>query len=66
MTLAVLPATLFPPESSTVTAGWVAQVAVLAPPLGWVVKPSLAAGPTVSVKGALVPLTKPEALADSV
>ena len=66
VTLAVLVVTVFPPESSTVTAGWVVQAAALAPPPGWVVKASWAAGPTRDGEGALVPLARPDELAVNV
>ena len=48
--------TTLPPLSWTLTAGWVAQVAPLAPPPGWVLKASCAAAPTVMLNGVLVVL----------
>ena len=48
--------TTLPPLSSTLTAGWVVQVAPLAPPLGWVLKASCAAAPTVMLNDVLVVL----------
>ena len=59
VTLVVFVATVFPPESSTVTTGWLVQVEVLPPPPGWVVKASWVAAPTVMVKATLVPLVRP-------
>jgi hypothetical protein len=54
VTALVFPVTTLPPESSTETLGWVAKVAPLVAPPGWVVKASCAAGPTVSEKVLLV------------
>ena len=48
--------TTLPPLSSTLTAGWVVQVAPLAPPLGWALKASCAAAPTVMLNDVLVVL----------
>ena len=55
--------TTLPPTSSTVTAGWVVQVAPLAPPPGWVVKTSWVAPPMVMVNGVLVAVASPVAVA---
>ena len=52
---------MLPPASSTVTAGWVVQVAPLAPPPGWVVKASFEAAPMVMVKLLLVAPVSPVA-----
>src|ERR1700733_6640683 len=46
--------TTLPPLSSTLTAGWVPQVAPLAPPPGWELKANCAAAPTVMLNGVLV------------
>ena len=48
---ALLPVTTLPPESSTLTIGWVASEAPQGPPTGAVVMASLLAAPTASVKG---------------
>src|SRR3954447_11891180 len=45
--------TVLPASSWTVTTGWVANATVLAAPLGWVVKTTLAAGPGVIVNAVL-------------
>ena len=47
---------VLPPLSSMVTAGWVPQMAPLAPPPGWAVKASWVAAPAVRVNGVLVAL----------
>ena len=52
--------------SSTLTAGWVVQVAPLAPPPGWVVKTSWVAVPAVMVNAVLVAPVSPVAAAVSV
>ena len=51
--------TTLPPASSTLTVGWVPQVAPLAPPPGWVAKASWVAAPMVMVKLALVAPLRP-------
>src|ERR1700677_3232598 len=66
VTLVVFEATVFPPESSTVTTGWVVHGNVLAPPPGWVVKATWVALPTVMENAVLVPLPRPGELAVSV
>ena len=58
--------TTLPDWSSTLTAGWVVQVAPLAPPPGWVVKTSWVAVPTVMVNALLVAPVSPVAVAVSV
>ena len=64
VTLAVLLVLItLPPLSSTLTAGWVVQVAPLAPPLGWVLKASWVAGPTVRLNELVVAVLSPVALA---
>ncbi len=58
-TVLVAPTTLLPPASSTVTVGWVVQATALAPPPGWVVNASVAAGPTVMLNVELVAVSVP-------
>ena len=58
--------TTLPEASSTLTAGWVPQVAPLAPPPGWALKASWVAVPKVMVKVLLVEPAKPAAAAVSV
>ena len=58
--------TTLPDWSSTLTAGWVVQVAPSAPPPGWVVKTSWVAGPEVMVNAELVVPVSPVAAAVSV
>ena len=58
--------TVLPDWSSTVTAGWLVQVAPLAPPPGWAVKTSWVAVPKVMVKALLVAAVSPVAAAVSV
>jgi hypothetical protein len=59
--------TVLPPASCTVTAGWVLKGTPNWPPLfGFVVKASLAAGPTVTLKLELVAPVNPVVLAASV
>ena len=56
----VAPVIVLPPASCTVSTGWVAQVTALALlELGWVVKASLAAGPTVMEMAELVAVKDP-------
>ena len=65
-TEAVLVVTVLPPASWMATAGWAANGV---PPVefdGFVVKPSLVAGPTATVKLALTALVSPLAVAVSV
>ena len=57
------PLVTLPDASSMLTAGWVAQVAPLAPPPGWVLKASWLAGPAVRVNELLVAQLSPVALA---
>src|SRR4051794_3286394 len=55
--------TVLPASSWTVTTGCVANATVLAAPLGWVVKTTLAAGPAVIVSAVLTAaVTKPAVL----
>ena len=63
MLAVLLVLTTLPPLSSTLTAGWVPQVAPLAPPPGWVLKASCAAAPTVRLNELLVAPLSPVALA---
>ena len=58
--------TTLPDWSSTLTPGWVVQVAPSAPPPGWVVKASWVAAPGVMVKAELVAPVSPVAAAVSV
>ncbi len=64
--LAVLVVTVFPPESATLTVGWVPHTVVLAPPLGWLEKTTWVGDPTVMDNGVLVAVTRPPELAPSV
>src|SRR4051794_19075816 len=58
----VLVVTVLPAASCTLTTGCAPNAALLAAPVGWVVKPSLAAGPAVTVKLALAaPVRTPSA-----
>src|SRR4051794_29315260 len=58
--------TVLPPRSCTFTTGWVANATSLAAPLGWRVKASCAAGPTVMVVPALTAGVNDPAVAVSV
>ena len=49
----VLPVTVLPPASCTVTTGWVAKATVPFAPTGWVVNANFAAAPTVTAMLAL-------------
>ena len=60
------PTTVFPPASCTATTGWVGNGLVAGPPTGCVVKPNLAAGPTVMVSDALTADVNPVAVAVNV
>ena len=55
--------TTLPDSSSMVTAGWVPQAVLSAPPPGWALKTSWDPGPKVIVKVLLVTVVKPVAAA---
>ena len=63
VTALVAPVTVLPPTSSTVTLGWVPQVAPSTPPPGWVVKASWVAPAMVMEKALLVTVVNPLAAA---
>src|ERR1700694_2659009 len=54
VTLELLPVAVLPPESCTVTTGWVAKTVELAEPTGCVVKANLAAMPELTVRVELI------------
>ena len=58
---ALEPETVLPPESWTVTTGWVVKAAPLAAPAGWVVTANLVAAPAVRAKLDVVALVTPVA-----
>jgi hypothetical protein len=53
--------TVFPPASRIVTTGWVAHAVPPVPPLGCTANPNCVAGPTVTLKAALVAPVNPVA-----